>query len=126
MPCKECENGLWRWGESGECRYDTLEDCEKDNADYYLEETFKPESDKPIDFTYNFTQDQMEELHTNGELIVEVESDEGESMVILYTYNIEDIETEELEEAYEELTASMLDDELDDYIDKLTDSIKKL
>ena len=37
-------------------------------------------------------------------------------------------ETEEIEEEieYGELTVAMLDDELDEYIDKLTDSIKKL
>ena len=77
MPCEECENGKYKWGKTGECRYDTLEDCEKDNADYYLEETIKPtynhESD--VDYTMNFTQEQMEELHTNGEVIVHIEED---------------------------------------------------
>ena len=128
MPCEECENGKYKWGQTGECEYETLEDCQLANQGEYLEETIKPkyDVDRDYDFSYNFTEEQMEELHTNGELIVEVESDEGESMTILYTYNIEDIETEELEEAYEELTASMLDDELDEYIDKITDSIKKL
>lgn len=128
MPCEECENGKYKWGKTGECEYETLEDCQLANQGEYLEETIKPKYDveRDYDFSYNFTEEQMEELHTNGELIVEVESDEGESMTILYTYNIEDIETEELEEAYDELTASMLDDELDEYIDKITDSIKKL
>mgnify|MGYP003134407798 FL=1 len=128
MPCEECENGKYKWGQTGECEYETLEDCQLANQGEYLEETIKPKynEESDYDFSYNFTEEQMEELHTNGELIVEVESDEGESMTILYTYKIEDIETEELEESYDELTASMLDEELDDYIDKLTDSIKKL
>mgnify|MGYP003131840010 CR=1 FL=1 len=128
MPCEECENGKYKWGETGECEYETLEDCQLANQGEYLEETIKPKynEESDYDFSYNFTEEQMEELHTNGELIVEVESDEGESMTILYTYKIEDIETEELEESYDELTASMLDEELDEYIDKLTDSIKKL
>ena len=128
MPCEECENGKYKWGETGECEYETLEDCQLANQGEYLEETIKPKynEESDYDFSYNFTEEQMEELHTNGELVVEVESDEGESMTILYTYKIEDIETEELEESYDELTASMLDEELDEYIDKLTDSIKKL
>ena len=37
MPCKECENGLWRWGDEGECRYESLSECEEDNKDYYNE-----------------------------------------------------------------------------------------
>ena len=36
------------------------------------------------------------------------------------------IEEIEEEREYGELTVAMLDDELDEYIDKLTDSIKKL
>lgn len=128
MPCEECENGKYKWGETGECEYESLEDCQLANQGEYLEETIKPtyNEESDYDFSYNFTEEQMEELHTNGELLVEVESDEGESMTILYTYKIEDVETEELEEAYDELTASMLDEELDEYIDKLTDSISKL
>ena len=35
MPCQECENGKWRWGESGECQYSSKESCEEANADYY-------------------------------------------------------------------------------------------
>ena len=126
MPCKECENGKYKWGETGECTYETLEDCQKDNADYYLEETFKPETHEPhIDHAYNFTQEEMEELHTNGELMVEVE--EGDKkMTILFTYTPEEVDAEELEREYENLTDSLLDDELDEYIDKLADSIKKL
>ena len=37
MPCLECENKLWRWGESGKCEYSTKSECETDNADYYAE-----------------------------------------------------------------------------------------
>ena len=38
MPAKECNNGKWKWGETGECKYETQEEAEKDNEDYYLEE----------------------------------------------------------------------------------------
>ena len=75
--------------------------------------------------------------------MVEVDK-EGEPMILLFTYNVEkedddkddedddreeqeriDIEEEEMKE-YAKLTVAMLDDELDEYIDKLTSSIKKL
>ena len=133
MPCEQCEEGggKYRWGENGECMYETLEDCQLANQDTYLEETLKPTSDVPIDFTMHFTKEQMEELHREGEVLIEVEgNEEGEKMNILFTYDIEEREeeSEEIEEEreYGELTVAMLDDELDEYIDKLTDSIKKL
>jgi len=130
MPCKQCEEGggKYRWGENGECMYETLEDCQLDNQGEYLEEQIKPAYDKPVDFTMHFTKKQMEELHREGEVLIEVEgNEEGEKMNILFTYDIEE-EAEEIEEEreYGELTVAMLDDELDEYIDKLTDSIKKL
>ena len=135
MPCEQCEEegggGKYRWGENGECMYETLEDCQLDNQGEYLEEQIKPAYDKPVDFTMHFTKEQMEKLHGEGEVLIEVEgSEEGEKMNILFTYDREE-ETEEIEEIeeeieYGELTVAMLDDELDEYIDKLTDSIKKL
>ena len=131
MPCEQCEEGLYRWGENGECMYKTLEDCQLDNQGEYLEEQIKPAYDKPVDFTMHFTKEQMEELHGEGEVLIEVQgNEEGEKMNILFTYDIEEREeeAEEIEEEreYGELTVAMLDDELDEYIDKLTDSIKKL
>jgi hypothetical protein len=136
MPCEECEEGKYKWGEMGECLYETLEDCQLANQEEFLEEALKPISDKPIDWTYNFTKEQMDKLHEDGELIVEVEKEEEESMTLLFTYKKEEVEEEleELEEEKEEveeeeyagLTASMLDDELDAYIDKIVDSIKEL
>ena len=35
MPCEECENGKYKWGKTGSCKYDTKADCEEDNKDYY-------------------------------------------------------------------------------------------
>jgi len=125
MPCEECEEGKYKWGEEGECMYETLEDCQKANQGEYLEETLKPESDVPVDYTMNFTHEQMEELHTNGEVIITVVEDDRE-MVIKFTYTPEEVDVEELEKEYDGLIASMLDDELDEYIDKIADSIKKL
>ena len=34
MPCKECTEGKYKWGETGECEYDTLQECEDANASY--------------------------------------------------------------------------------------------
>ena len=119
MPCEECEEGKYKWRETGECRYDTLEECQLDNKDAYNHEA-------DVDYTMNFTQEQMEELHTNGEVIIHIEGNEGEEMVIKFTYTPEEVDVEELEKEYDGLIASMLDDELDEYIDKIADSIKKL
>ena len=41
MPAEECNNGLWKWGETGECKYETQEEAEEDNEDYYIEEETK-------------------------------------------------------------------------------------
>ena len=35
MPCEKCENGKYKWGKTGSCKYDTKADCESDNKDYY-------------------------------------------------------------------------------------------
>ncbi|MFW5909198.1 MAG: S49 family peptidase [Thiohalospira sp.] len=31
MPCIECENGMWRWGEDGPCIYESREECEAEH-----------------------------------------------------------------------------------------------
>ena len=35
MPCKKCKDGKYKFGETGECKYDTKAACEADNKDYY-------------------------------------------------------------------------------------------
>jgi|TARA_B110000908_G_C10256629_1_gene455992 hypothetical protein len=34
MPCTKCENGKYKWGNSGKCEYETIEDCENANSKY--------------------------------------------------------------------------------------------
>ena len=34
MPAKECDNGKWKWGTYGECKYDSKAEAEADNEDY--------------------------------------------------------------------------------------------
>ena len=35
MPCTKCDNGKWKWGENGECKYDSKAACEKANPKNY-------------------------------------------------------------------------------------------
>tara|TARA_R110001592_G_scaffold2963_1_gene16616 strand:- start:755 stop:1471 length:717 start_codon:yes stop_codon:yes gene_type:complete len=42
MPCEQCENGKFKWGKTGSCKYDSVAECEADNKDYY--EDVKPTS----------------------------------------------------------------------------------
>lgn len=35
MPCTKCENGKYKWGKTGECKYDSKEECEKANPKKY-------------------------------------------------------------------------------------------
>lgn len=138
MPCEKCEDNKWRWGESGECQYDSKESCQEANTEEEVYEEREVEA-VDVDWTYNFTEEQMDVLHEEGELLVTVEKEEEESMTLLFTYKKPEVEEEleeekeedekeedELESAYAKLTRSMLDDELDEYIDKMTSAIKKL
>ena len=34
MPCTKCEEGKYKWGKTGECKYDTLDACESANSKY--------------------------------------------------------------------------------------------
>mgnify|MGYP003624690744 CR=1 FL=1 len=42
MPCTKCEEGKYKWGKTGSCKYDTKADCESDNKDYYKKNTMQP------------------------------------------------------------------------------------
>ena len=39
MPCKKCKDGKVKWGERGECKYDTIKECEEANKGYYEKTT---------------------------------------------------------------------------------------
>lgn len=129
MPCNKCENDKWRWGESGECQYDTLAECETANADYDLEESNKKRryyGDDEHDYHFSFTKEMMKTLHDEGELEVVVEQD-GNEMKILFTFDNEERKEEiVIDKDEDKVISSMLDEELDVYINKLTDSIKQL
>ena len=38
MPCTQCKEGKYKWGETGECEYDTLQECQAANPDHDYEE----------------------------------------------------------------------------------------
>ena len=67
--------------------------AKKDNEGYYQNAI-----DDEVDFTMNFTKEQMEELHNNGEVLIEVEGDDGDTMNILFTYAIDETEDEDEDE----------------------------
>tara|TARA_R100001443_G_scaffold116999_2_gene139474 strand:+ start:436 stop:1392 length:957 start_codon:yes stop_codon:yes gene_type:complete len=46
MPAELCNNGKWKWGETGECKYETQEEAEKDNEDYYENDEDMKNKDK--------------------------------------------------------------------------------
>ena len=127
MPCYECENGKWKFGQTGKCEYDSKSDCETANKDYYLEQIDKEDmakkkkyySDEEHDHHFHFTQEMMETLHEEGELEVKVEQDEKE-MVILFTYGEE--ETEEYSPEEEEEIKDKFEDYFDEVIKNLKDS----
>ena len=35
MPCKKCKDGKYKYGNTGECKYDTKEECDKANPKKY-------------------------------------------------------------------------------------------
>ena len=42
MPCKQCKDGKYKWGNTGECKYATKDECEKANPKNYKEMKNKP------------------------------------------------------------------------------------
>ena len=83
MPCLKCKKGLWKFGKSGKCQYESKQSCETANADYY---EGIDEYDQDFDYEFNFSQAQMDELHENGKVIVNVK-EKGEEINILFTNN---------------------------------------
>ena len=38
MPCKKCDSGKWKYGENGDCEYNSLEECKDANPNYHYED----------------------------------------------------------------------------------------
>lgn len=41
MPCMKCANGKWKYGESGNCVFDTLKACQDAAAAIHIQDTAK-------------------------------------------------------------------------------------
>ena len=50
MPCKKCKDGKYKYGNTGECKYDTKEECDKANPNKYnkMKEYPTPLGKKPM------------------------------------------------------------------------------
>ena len=48
MPSLQCENGKWKWGETGSCKYMTKEDAELDNQEYKNDDDESSEKEKDM------------------------------------------------------------------------------
>jgi len=70
MPAEECNNGLWKWGETGECKYDSQEEAEEDNKEY------------------NEESENKEEINTEIEVQVDEEFEKDESFLIQKEINL--------------------------------------
>ena len=86
MPAEECDNGKWKWGETGECKYETQEEAEEDNEDYY-EETEEMKLDKR--HIISVTED--DDTYT---IVYEKDKDKDDEEIV----EIIDEEVEEIEE----------------------------
>jgi len=123
-----CGGLMWDcWGGTSgiEWAIRKLEQIDKNNN---MAEKKKYYGDEEHDYHFNFTTDMMEKLHSEGELEVRVEED-GREMLILFTFEGGRKEEEEeviIDKNDDKMITSMLDEELDEYINKLTDSIKQL
>ena len=80
MPAEECDNGKWKWGETGECKYETQEEAEEDNEDY---------------------NEETEEMKLNKRHIISVTEDDETYTIVYEKDRDEDIDEEEMEEASE-------------------------
>lgn len=124
MPCEKCNNGKWKWGKTGACQYDTLEECEKDNEGYYQNAI-----DDEVDFTMNFTKEQMDELHSKGEVLIEVSGDDGDTMNILFTYASEEMEDEEIDnerdESFDPIGPQKDDEEKEEIREEIKEEVKE-
>jgi hypothetical protein len=49
MPCIKCSNGKWKYGEGGNCQFDTLETCKQAATAIHIQEEAKkpPKKRKP-------------------------------------------------------------------------------
>jgi predicted nucleic acid-binding Zn-ribbon protein len=65
MPCTKCEEGKYKWGETGECKYDSLDACESANHKYKMQPT-------PLGKTYEEYAKELKEFNLSATYRVEL------------------------------------------------------
>lgn len=70
MPCKQCDNENYQWGEKGECEYDSKEACEKANTKYKEMKTMPTPLGKK---TYEEYAKELKEFHKVQEVNLSAE-----------------------------------------------------
>jgi hypothetical protein len=93
MPAEECNNGLWKWGETGECKYDSQEEAEEDNEDYY-ENNEEKNKEIEVEVEEKSTEMQLDKRH----IISVTEDDDTYTIVYEKDRDKDDEEVEEIEE----------------------------
>ncbi len=104
MPAEECNNGKWKWGETGECKYDSQEEAEKDNEDYY-ENNEEKNKEIEVEVEEKSTEMQLDKRH-----IISVTEDD-DTYTIVYEKDRDKDEEEEVEEIEEDKDISFYDTE---------------
>tara|TARA_R100000789_G_scaffold98583_2_gene102795 strand:+ start:564 stop:1526 length:963 start_codon:yes stop_codon:yes gene_type:complete len=105
MPAEECNNGKWKWGETGECKYDSQEEAEKDNEDYY-ENNEEKNKEIEVEVEEKSTEMQLDKRH-----IISVTENDDTYTIVYEKDRDKDEEEEEVEEIEEDKDISFYDTE---------------
>jgi hypothetical protein len=71
MPCKKCKDGKYKWGNTGECKYATKDECEKANPKNYKEMKQYP---TPLGKTYAEYEKELKEFNLSKVERVELQT----------------------------------------------------
>ena len=70
MPCTKCKEGKYKLGKTGSCEYDTKEECEKANKDYYKKNnTTMKQYPTPLGKTYEEYEKELKEYNLSSQKI---------------------------------------------------------
>ena len=70
MPCTKCKEGKYKWGKTGSCEYDTKEECEKANKDYYKKKnTTMKQYPTPLGKTYEEYAKELKEYNLSSQRV---------------------------------------------------------
>ena len=66
MPCTKCKDGKYKWGNTGECKYATKDECEKANPKNYKEMKQYP---TPLGKTYAEYEKELKEYNLSSQRV---------------------------------------------------------